>query len=125
MRVDLERLLVRHCRCGARSGVVCALERRLTLDDIAVDLGLAVHDSCELIERLDPGVREAVLGADVDQLIGPVKVGDRYEVIWVVGKAVLRPRRSAGSARAATAAIEQLVAMATRPHVRWVGLPRF
>ena len=100
------------------------LEDGLTLDDIAVDLGLAVHDSCELIERLDPEVREAVLGANVDQLIGPVKVGDRYEVIWVVGNAADLADPLV-SARAATAAIEQLVAMATRSHVRWVGLPRF
>jgi hypothetical protein len=57
--------------------------------------------------------------------IGFVKVGDRYEVIWVVGKAVPDLDDPLVSARAATAAIEQLVAMATRSHVRWVGLPRF
>jgi hypothetical protein len=124
MRVDLERLSFATAD-AAREAAWCVLEDGLTLDDIAVDLGLAVHDSCELIERLDPEVREAVLGANVDQLIGPVKVGDRHEVIWVVGKAVPDLADPLVSARAATAAIEQLVAMATRSHVRWVGLPRF
>jgi hypothetical protein len=124
MRVDLERLSFA-TEDAAREAAWCVLEDGLTLDDIAVDLGLAVHDSCELIERLEPEVRDAVLGANVDQLVGPVKVGDRYEVIWVVGKAVPDLADPLVSARAATAAIEQLVAMAARSHVRWVGLPRF
>ena len=124
MRVDLERLSFATAD-AAREAAWCVREDGLTLDDIAVDLGLAVHDSCELIERLEPEVREAVLGASVDQLIGPLNVRDRYEVIWVVGKAVPDLADPLVSARASNAVIEQLVAMATLSHVRWMGRPRF
>ncbi len=124
VRVDLERLSFTTAD-AAREAAWCVREDGLTLDDIAVDLGLAVHDSSELIERLEPEVREAVLGANVDQLIGPLKVGDRHEVIWVVGKAVPDLADQVVSARAVTAVVDQLVATAIRSQVRWMGRQRF
>lgn len=124
MRVDLERLSFASVD-EAREAAWCVLEDGRTLDDIAVDLGLAVRDSRELLERIEPELREAVLASNVNHLIGPVKVGDRHEVVWVVGKSAPDLADPLVSSRAADAAIEQLVAMATRTHVRWVSRPGF
>jgi hypothetical protein len=123
MRVDLEHLSFASAD-EAREAAWCVLEDGRTLDEISVDLGLAVRDSRELLERLEPELRDAVLGANVHQLIGPLKMGDRHEVIWVVGKVGPDLADPLVSARAVKAAIEQLVAPAIRAHVRWADRPQ-
>lgn len=119
MRVDLERLSF-HDEPAAREAVLCIKEDGLTLEDVAVDSHQTVRDTAEILERLEPELRDAVLSATVDELIGPILIGDRYEVAMVVGKKPADLDDSLVRARAEAAVVENLMSKAILSHVRWV-----
>ena len=122
-RVDLERLAFDNAD-AAREAACCVREDGMTLSEVAIESRLSVRDTRELLERLEPELREAVLGASVDQLIGPLSVGSRCEVAWVVGKAAADLSDPLVRARAEEAVVEQMVSQAVLSHVRWVERPR-
>ena len=122
-RVDLERVSF-DTADAAREAICCVRDDGLTLTDVAIESRRAVRDTRDLLERIEPEVRDAVLSASVDQVVGPVTVGPRYEVVCVVDK---RPADLADPLvreRAEAAVIEQMVARAVLMHVRWAGRPR-
>jgi hypothetical protein len=123
MRVDLERLSFDEAD-AAREAAWCVREDGMTLSEVAIESRMTVRDTRELLERLEPELRDAVLSASVDQLIGPLQVGDRHEVAWVVGKAQAELTDPLVRARAEESALEQLVSKAILSHVRWVERPR-
>jgi len=122
-RVDLERVSF-NTADAAREAICCVRDDGLTLTDVAIESRRAVRDTRDLLERIEPELQDTVLSADIDQIVGPVAVGPRYEVVCVVDK------RSADLAdplvreRAEAAVIEQMVARAILMHVRWAGRPR-
>jgi hypothetical protein len=118
MRVDLERLVFADTD-AAREAAWCVREDGATLNDVAIESRLQVHDSRELLERLDPALRDVILAAGVGQLIGPVQVGSRHEVAWVVGKTTPDLNDPLVYARAAEAVVERLVTKAVLSHVHW------
>ena len=95
-----------------------------TLTQVAIESRRTVRDTRDLLERIEPELRSAVLSASVDELVGPVAMGSRHEVVRVVEK---RPADLADSlvrARAEAAVIDQLTAGASLTLVRWAeGLP--
>lgn len=117
MRVDLERLSFPGI-VAAREAAWCVREDGLTLSEVAIESRMSVRDTRELLERLEPELRDAVLSANVDQLIGPLSVGSRYEVAWVVGKAPPDLADPLVRAPAEEAVVEQLVSKAILSHVR-------
>jgi hypothetical protein len=122
-RVDLERVSFETAD-AAREATCCVRDDGLTLSEVAIELRQPVRDTCDLLERLDPTLRDAVLSAGVDELVGPVAVGRRHEVVRVAGK---RPADLADPivrARAEAAVIDQKVARAILSHVRWAERPR-
>ena len=84
-RVDLERISFESAD-AAREAACCVREDGLTLSEVAIESRQPVRDTRDLLERLDPELRDVVLSAGVDELVGPVAVGSRHEVVWVVGK---------------------------------------
>ena len=122
-RVDLERVSFETAD-AAREAVCCVRDDGLTLSEVAIESRQPVRDTRDLLERLEPELRDVVLGAGVDELVGPVAVGSRHEVVWVVGK---RPADLADPlvrARAEAAVVDQMVARAILTHVRWAERPR-
>lgn len=123
MRVDLERMWFESAD-AAREAACCVREDGLTLSEVAIASRQPVRDTRDVLEHLDPALRHAVLGADIDTLAGPIAVGSRHEVVWVVGK---RPADLADPivrTRAEHAIVEQMIARAILTHVRWTGEPR-
>ena len=121
-RVDLERLVF-DSDDAAREAACCVREDAGTLSDIAIESRLPVHDSRALLDRLEPELRDSVLSAARGELVGPVRVGSRYELVAVVGKTAPDPADPLVRARAEEAIVEQLVGKAVRSHVRWVERP--
>jgi hypothetical protein len=119
MRVDLERLSFED-ESAAREAVLCIREDGLTLEDVAVDSHQSVRDTPEILERLEPELRDAVLSASIDELIGPIQIGDRFEVAQVVGKKAADLEDSLVRSRAEEAVVENLISKAILSHVRWV-----
>ena len=119
MRVDLERLSFED-ESAAREALLCIREDGLTLEDVAVDSHQAVRDTAEILERLEPELRDAVLSAGIDELIGPFQIGDRFEVAMLVGKKPANLDDSLVRARAEEAVVENLISKAILSHVRWV-----
>ena len=119
MRVDLERLTFDD-ESAAREAVLCIKEDGLTLEDVAVDSHQTVRDTPEILERLEPELRDAVLSANVDELIGPIPIGDRFEVAMLVGKKAADLDDSLVRTRAEEAVVENLISKAILSHVRWV-----
>ena len=119
MRVDLERLSFDD-ESAAREAVLCIKEDGLTMEDVAVDSHQSVRDTAEILERLEPELRDAVLSASIDEIIGPVQIADRYEVAMLVGKKPADLADSLVRARAEVAVVENLISKAMLSHVRWV-----
>jgi hypothetical protein len=117
-RVDLERISFESAD-AAREAACCVREDGLTLSEVAIESRQPVRDTRDLLERLDPGLRNAVLSAGVDQLVGPVVVGSRHEVVWVVGKRAADLADPIVRARATVAVVDQMVTRAILTHVRW------
>jgi hypothetical protein len=118
MRVDLERLSFKD-ESAAREAIFCIKEDGLTLEDVALDSHQTVRDNAEILERLEPELRDAVLSASVDEIIGPTLIGDRYEVAMLVGKKPADLQDSLVRARAEEAVVENLISKAILSHVRW------
>lgn len=123
IRVDLERLSF-NVADAAREAACCVREDGLSMSDVALESRQAVRDTREILERLEPELRDAVLSASLDELIGPIAVGDRFEVALLVGKKTPALDDPLVRARAEQAVIEQLVSKAVLAHVRWVERPR-
>ena len=119
MRVDLERLSFKD-ESAAREAIFCIKEDGLAFEDVAVDSHQPVRDHAEILERLEPELRDAVLSASVDELIGPTRIGDRYEIAMLVGKKPADLEDSLVRARAEEAVVENLISKAILSHVRWV-----
>jgi hypothetical protein len=122
-RVDLERVSFGTAD-AAREAACCVRDDGLTLSEVAIESRQPVRDTRDLLEQLDPKLRDLVLSADIDELVGPVAVGSRHEVVWVAGK---RPADLADPivrTRAETAVVDQMVARAIQTHVRWAERPR-
>jgi hypothetical protein len=122
-RVDLERISFESAD-AAREAACCVREDGLTLSEVAIASRRPVRDTRDLLERLDAELRNAVLGAGVDELAGPVVVGSRHEVVWVVGKRRADLSDPIVRARAERAVVDQMVARAILTHVRWADGPR-
>lgn len=123
MRVDLERIGFESAD-AAREAACCVREDGLTLSEVAIASRQPVRDTRDVLEHLDPALRHAVLAGDIDTLAGPIAVGSRHEVVWVVGK---RPADLADPivrARAERAIVDHMIARAILTHVRWAGEPR-
>ncbi len=91
MRVDLERLSFKD-EPAAREAMFCVKRRRPDPEDVALDSHQTVRDHAEILERLEPELRDAVLSASVDEVIGPTLIGERFEIAMLVGKKAGRPR---------------------------------
>ena len=118
MRVDLERLSFKD-ESAAREAIFCIKEDGLSLEDVALDSHQSVRDNAAILERLEPELRDAVLSATVDEVIGPTLIGDRYEIAMVVGKKAAALEDSLVRARAEEAVVENLISKAILSHVRW------
>jgi hypothetical protein len=117
-RVDLERLAFATAD-AAREAACCVRDDRRTLTEVAIDVRAPVRDTRDVLAQLEPALRDAVLSADIDTLIGPIEVGSRHELLWVLAK---RPPDLADPlvrALAAAAVVEQITARAVLAHVRW------
>jgi hypothetical protein len=123
MRIDLERLSFATVD-AAREAACCVRDDGNTLSEVAIWSRQPVRDTREILERLEPGLRDAVLSAGVDELIGPVQVGTQYEVAWIVGKATADLADALVRGRAEAAVVEQLVSKAVLTSVRWIEKPR-
>src|SRR5262245_26079848 len=117
-RVDLERVSFGTAD-AAREAVCCVRDDGLTLTEVAIESGHPVRDTRDLLERIEPELRDAVLAASIDQLVGPVAVGSRHEVVCVVGKRAADLADPLVQARAEAAVVDQMVARAILTHVRW------
>jgi hypothetical protein len=118
MRVDLERLSFANAD-AAREAALCVREDGLTLTDVGLESRQTIRDTADILERLEPELRDAVLSATVDELIGPIQIGDRFELATMVGKNPADLSDSLVRARAEEAVIEQLMSKAILAHVRW------
>lgn len=122
-RVDLERLSFATAD-AAREAACCIREDGLTLGDVAIESRQPIRDTRQLLEQLDPPLRDRVLGAGHDELVGPVAVGSRHEIAWVVATRPADLDDPIVRARAELAVVDQLVAHSILTRVRWAEVVR-
>ncbi len=122
-RVDLERVSF-DTADAAREAVCCVRDDGLTLTEVAIESSCAVRDTRDLLERIEPELRDRVLCASVDELVGPVAVGRRHEVVCVVDRRPADLAEPLVLARAEAAVVDQMIARAILTHVRWAERPR-
>ena len=124
MRIDLERLAFSTAE-AAREAAWCVREDGLTLSEVAIESRQPVEDVRTLLDGLAEPLRDAVLSARPDDLVGPVAVEDRYEVALVVAKHPATLDDPLVRARAARSVVEALTAKAVLAHVTWIEKPVF
>jgi hypothetical protein len=117
MRIDLERLSFGSA-AAAREALLCIREDGFSFDDVAQESRLPVRDSRDLLEQLEPEWRDVVLSAGVEEVLGPVGVGDRFEIALLVAKRPASLDDPLVRARAEEAVVEHLVSRAVLAHVR-------
>ena len=122
MRIDLERLSFSTAE-AAREAASCVREDGLTLSDVAIESRQPVQDVRTLLDDLDEPLRAAVLSARIDDLVGPVEAGGRYDVAVVVGKTPATLADPLVRLRAEYAVVEALTRKAVLSHVTWVDTP--
>lgn len=122
LRVDLERLTFATAE-AAREAAWCVREDGLTLSDVAVESRQPVHDVRALLDSLDEPLRDAVLSAQLDEVVGPVEINGRFAVALVVGKTPPTLADPLVRARAERSIVEALTAKAVLSHVAWVEKP--
>ena len=122
MRIDLERLSFGTAE-AAREAAWCVREDGLTLSDVAIESRQPVQDVRTLLDELDEPLRAAVLSAGVDDVVGPVDVGGRYDVVVVVGKTPATLGDALVRERAQHAVVEALTTKAVLSNVTWVDTP--
>jgi hypothetical protein len=86
---------------------------------VAIEAHQPIRDTRDLLEQLDPPLRDVVRGAGSDELVGPVAVGTRHEVAWVASKRPADLVDPIVRARAEAAVVDHMVARAILTHVRW------
>lgn len=118
-RVDLERLSL-PSRDAAQEAVLCVREDGLSLSDVAYDARVPLRDSADVLGDLEPELRDAVLSASVDTLIGPVAVNGRFEVVQLVGKRPPDPDDPLVRRLAWDAIVDDVVSRAVLTRIRWV-----
>lgn len=117
MRVDFERLSFNDVH-AAREALLCIREDGLSFDDLALESRQSVRDTRDLLERLEPEWRDLVLSASADEVLGPIAVGNRFEIALLVGKRPASIDDPLVRARVEEAVVEQLVSKAILAHVR-------
>jgi hypothetical protein len=118
-RVDLERLSFSDAD-AAREAALCIREDGLSMSDVAFETRQMVRDTRDLLERIEPELRDLVLSADLESLVGPVVVGDRHELAWMIGRAPGTLADPLVRGRAEQAVVDRLVSKAILTHVRWL-----
>ncbi len=117
-RVDLERLAFA-TGDAAREAACCVRHDQRSLTEIAIDAREPVRDTRALLDRLEHELHDAVLSAGPGELVGPIVVASRHELIRVLAKRPPDLDDPLVHARAAEAVMEQAVSRAMLAHVRW------
>lgn len=122
MRVDLERLAFDTADAAAEAAL-CVREDGMTLSDVAMEAGQPIDDVRAVLEDLEEPLREVVLSAPVDTLVGPVDIEGRLTVAMVVGKRPPSLDDPLVRQRAERAIVDGLGQKAIFSHVTWLQKP--
>jgi hypothetical protein len=122
MRVDLERLSFDSVNAAAEAAL-CVREDGMTLSDVAMEAGQPIDDVRAVLEDLEEPLREVVLSAGVDTLVGPVDLNGRLTVAMVVSKMPPSLDDPLVRRRAERAIVESLGQKAIFSHVTWLRKP--
>lgn len=122
MRIDLEQLSFSTAE-AAREAAWCVREDGLTLSEVAMESKQAVADVRTLLDGLTDPLRDAVLSAQLEEVVGPIEIDGRYQVALVVGKTPPTLADPLVRARAERSVVEALTARAVLSHVVWIEKP--
>jgi len=122
MRVDLERLSFETADAAAEAAL-CVREDGMTLSDVAMEAGQPIEDVRAVLEDLEEPLREVVLSAGVDTLVGPVDLAGRLTVAMVLCKTPPSLDDPLIRSRAERAIVESLGQKAIFSHVTWLEKP--
>lgn len=122
MRVDLERLSFETADAAAEAAL-CVREDGMTLSEVAMEAGQPIEDVRAVLEDLEEPLREVVLSAGVDTLVGPVDVAGHVTVAMVLCKMPPSLDDPLVRQRAERAIVESLGQKAIFSHVNWLQRP--
>jgi hypothetical protein len=71
---------------AAREALISVRDDGCDLDEVASDAGFEIVDGTYFLEELDAGVRDHLLAARRDELLGPLKEGEKWSLFLVVDK---------------------------------------
>jgi hypothetical protein len=102
-----------------REAALCVREDGRDLADVAAEAGAHVEVAQTLLEAAEPSLRAQLLGARRGDLVGPLALGDRYQLIEVLDKQVPTAEDPDIRDRAAEAIVRRAVEGEVANRVRW------
>jgi hypothetical protein len=116
MRLELETVTF-PIETAAREAILCVREDGLTLYDVAALSRRAVGRKAVALEDIDPEHRDRLLAAEPGRVVGPLAVGDHFEVTSLVSRSPAALADPAVAARARQALVDVTIQRAIRDHV--------
>lgn len=71
---------------AAREALTSVRDDGIDMDEVASDAGVDVAEGTFFLEELDPGVRDRLLAAQKNELLGPLREGEKWSLFLVVEK---------------------------------------
>jgi hypothetical protein len=103
----------------AREAALCVREDGETLADVARAAGAPVRATAAFLEELATDLRQRLLGARPQELLGPMRVGDTFALIEVIEKAPPTSDDPEVRRRAEDTVIRREAEREIERHVRW------
>jgi hypothetical protein len=117
-RIDLQ-LLAHNSEMVAQEAAMCVKEDGRTLADVAREAGAKLHNESVLLEDVEPALRTRLIGAHPGDLIGPVSVGDEYQLVLVTRRLAPALDDPALRQRATETVIQRAMAAEVNRYVNW------
>jgi hypothetical protein len=116
MRLELETVSF-PMETAAREAILCVREDGLTLYDVAALSRRAVGRRAVALVDIDPEHRDRLLAADPGRVVGPLAVGDHFEVTALVSRSPATLADPAVATRARQTLVDLTIQRAIRDHV--------
>lgn len=117
-RTDLHRL-IHDDEMVVREAALCVRMDGRTLAEVSVDAGAALEETSTALDDAEPALRSRLIAARDGDLIGPLRIGEHYELALVVRRIAPRLDDDAIRTRARKTVVERALAAEVSRQVNW------
>ena len=103
----------------AREAILCLREDGRDPAEVAVEAGAELQEGDWVLEEADAALHDHLMGAQVGEVLGPLRVNDRFLVVAVLAKQPASPDDPAVRARAEQTLLSRAIGREVENRVQW------